>query len=152
MCVGSRLGVSVWRMIPLLLCGLGCLLKTLWMPPCLRTLLLPGQVKCWNAPTFHTWRYRFSRFLTLNVLNLLNVCNLRHVMLYSGTKYHENSHPGTLHTVSQVIICRGTGCSSGCVVPRCLINYIPWEKTPGCFLFLPMPGLMVLFSNASASQ
>lgn len=74
-------------------------------------------------------------------------------MLQSGFKYHENNKQvDSTHTVSQAIICCGTGRFSGCVVPWCLINYIPWEKTLGCFLCFRMPGLMVLFSNASASQ
>lgn len=50
-CVGAQDCVSVWRTFPLLLCWLGCVLKTLWMQLRLHTSLLPG-VKCWNAHTF----------------------------------------------------------------------------------------------------
>lgn len=62
---------------------------------------------------------------------------LQQYVALTGTEYHERrDQVDSTRTVSQVIICRGTGRSSGCVVPRCLINYIPGEKTPGCFLFL----------------
>lgn len=58
-------------------------------------------------------------------------CTVRHRI----SQKHRDQVDAT-RTVNQAIICRGTGRSSGCVVPWCLINYIPWEKTPGCFLFL----------------
>lgn len=62
---------------------------------------------------------------------------LQQYVALTGTEYHERrDQVDSTRTVSQVIICLGTGRSSGCVVPRCLINYIPGEKTPGCFLFL----------------
>lgn len=69
-------------------------------------------------------------------------CTVRHQI----SRKHRGQVDST-RTVNQAIICRGTGRSSGCVVPWCLINYIPWEKTPGCFLFLRDAGVNGAFSQ-----
>lgn len=78
-------------------------------------------------------------------MSLLFVVKILHsyIWMAHAIVWHQISwkHPGRpTRTVSQAIICYGTGRFSGCVVPWCLINYIPWEKTVGCLLFFRCRG------------